>query len=315
MSWTRFVIRRFFLTFITLFIVSLVIFGITAIIPGDIVQIILGQEATPENVAALRVQMGLDRPPAVRYLEWIGNAVRGDLGKSLYYDRPIAPLLWTRLLSSLRLAGLAFAVGIPLALLLGIIAGLMPRRLPDHIISIGTLTALSVPEFVSGIALIYIFSVSLGWLPPSSVTPSNASLLDTAKALILPIATLTLVMLAHISRMTRTGLMETMETPYVRTAFLKGLPYRTVVLKHALRNSLLPTITVIAGYLTWLVGGLIIVETLFGYPGIGRLLILAIENRDVPLLQSVALTVASVRILANFGADVLYAYLNPRIRY
>lgn len=315
MGWGRFVLRRLALMVITLFIVSITVFAITEVIPGDIAQIMLGQEATPENVAALRARLGLDRPALERYIEWITGTLRGDLGLSLYYDRPIGPLLFSRLANSLYLAALAFAVGIPLALLLGIIAGLRSGRLPDYAISVGTLFALSIPEFVSGVVLIYLFAVTLGWLPPSAEVRPGASPLDALKALILPIVTLILVMLAHISRTTRNGLIGTMQTAYVRTAFLKGLPYSTVILKHALRNSLLPTITVVAGYVTWLVGGLIIVETLFGYPGIGRLLILAIENRDVPLLQAVVLTIAFIRVGTNFAADILYAFLNPRIRY
>jgi len=315
MSWSRFILRRFLLTGITLFIVSLTIFAITQIIPGDTAQFVLGKQATPEALVAMRERMGLDRPAYIRYADWLWDAMHGDLGDSLYYDRPIAPLLGSRLLNSMRLAAMAFAAGVPLSMLLGIIAGLTPRQLPDNLISVATLTAVSLPEYVSGVGLMFIFGVWLGWLPSSSVIDPGANPFHVMKHLVLPVATLTLQMLAHISRMTRAGMIEVMQTAYVRTAYLKGLPSHVVILKHALRNALLPSITVIAVYVGWLMGGLIIVEEVFAYPGIGRLLILAIDYRDLPLLQSTALVIAAISIATNLVADVAYAYLNPRIRY
>ena len=315
MAWGRFFLRRLLLTGITLLVVSLAIFTITEIIPADIAQVILGQEATPEAISALRQQMGLDRPAHVRYLQWIWNALHGDLGQSLYYGQDIGPLLMSRLKNSLFLASFAFLIGVPLAVLLGVISGLKSGKALDHLITVGSLTALSLPEFVTGLVLIFVFGVWLRWLPASSVIDPDANLLKSIRHLILPVITLSLAMMAHISRMTRGGLIEVMDSEYVRTARLKGLPYWTVVTKHALRNSLLPTITVIAMYLGWLIGGLVLVESVFAYPGIGRLLLLSIENRDVPLLQSTVLLIAAIRIAANFAADVSYAYLNPKIRY
>ncbi len=315
MSWSRFVLRRFLLIGITLLIVSLTIFIITEIVPGDIAQVILGQQATKESLSALRRQMGLDRPAHIRYLEWVWGALHGDLGDSLFYGQPIGPLLVSRLRNSLFLAAFAFIVGVPISLFMGIIAGLAPRKLPDHIVTVVSLTALSIPEFASGTALMFIFGVWLQWLPASSIIEPDTNLFGAIRHLILPVITLSLAMMAHISRMTRSGLIDVMNTEYIRTARLKGLPYPIVVLKHALRNAILPTITVIAMYIGWLVGGLILVETVFAYPGIGRLLILSIDYRDIPLLQSTALLIASIRVGANFTADMLYAYLNPRIRY
>jgi peptide/nickel transport system permease protein len=198
---------------------------------------------------------------------------------------------------------------------LGIIAGLTPGRLADNVISVGTLMAVSTPEFVSGTVLIFVFGVWLAWFPPSSLIDPGHNPLQSTKYLVLPVATLTLKMLAHISRMTRAGLIEVMQTAYIRAAYLKGLPSHVVILKHALRNALPPTITVIASFVGWLVGGLIIVETVFTYPGIGRLLVLAIVNRDVPLLEATGLTIAAFRVGSNFVADMLYAYLDPQIRY
>jgi peptide/nickel transport system permease protein len=315
MSWGRFVLRRFVLTGITLLIVSLTIFVITEIIPGDIAQVILGQEATEESLTALRHRMGLDRPAHIRYLTWVWHAAQGDLGESLYYGQPIGPLLAARLRNSVFLAVFAFVIGVPLALLLGTVAGLTPRRLPDHVITVASLSALSVPEFASGLALIFVFGVWLKWAPASSIIEPDANLFGALGHLVLPVITLSLAMMAHIARMTRAGLIEVMNTEYIRTARLKGLSWPQVVFKHGLRNALLPTVTVVAMYVGWLVGGLILVETVFAYPGIGRLLILSIEYRDVPMLQSTGLLIASIRVGSNFAADVLYAYLNPRIRY
>jgi peptide/nickel transport system permease protein len=204
---------------------------------------------------------------------------------------------------------------VPLAIALGVVAGVFRSRWPDTAISIGTLVAVSLPEFVTGVLLILVFATWLRWLPPSSLIDPGANPLEVVYYLILPALTLMLVMLAHTARMTRTSVAEALRTNYVRTAVLKGLPWRTVISKHALRNALLPTITVVAMNVGWLIGGLIIVENVFSYPGVGRLLLEAVNYRDVPLLQAVTLVTAAVYGVANLLADVLYARLDPRIRY
>jgi peptide/nickel transport system permease protein len=276
---------------------------------------ILGQQATPEDLATLRVKLGLNRPAYVRYLEWVGGILHGDLGKSLRMGLPVGPLLFQRLRNSLVLALLAFIVGVPISVLLGIIAGLARERWPDSLVSVGTLVAVSFPEFVTGVFLIIIFASWLKWLPPSSLIEPEANPLESLRHLILPAATLMLVMTAHIARMTRSSMVEVMESNYVRTAVLKGMPQRTVIFGHALRNALLPTISIIAINVGWLMGGLIVVESVFAYPGMGQLLLFAISNHDVPLLQAVTLVIAAIYSLSNLTADLLYRFSDPRIRY
>lgn len=310
-----FLVRRFAFMLFTLWLVSVVTFGVTQLLPGDVATAILGQNATPEDLAQLRTDLGLDRPAPVRYVEWLGGALHGDLGKSLRLNVAAGPLIWERLQHSLLLGGLAFAAAVPLALGLGVIAGLWRDRLPDYIVSVGTLIAVSMPEFVTGALLIVVFASWLNLLPPTSMPATMLPPHEAIRFLILPVLTLTLVMLAHTARMTRVSMIEVMTSPYVRTAVLKGLPWRTVVLRHALRNALLPSITVIALNTGWLIGGLVVVENVFGYAGLGRLLIEAIQERDVIVLQAVALIVAAIYALANLAADLLYTQLDPRIRW
>lgn len=310
-----FLVRRFAFMLFTLWLVSVVTFGVTQLLPGDVATAILGQNATPEDLAQLRTDLGLDRPAPVRYVEWLGGALHGDLGKSLRLNVAAGPLIWEQLQHSLLLGGLAFAAAVPLALGLGVIAGLWRDRLPDYIVSVGTLIAVSMPEFVTGALLIVVFASWLNLLPPTSMPATMLPPHEAIRFLILPVLTLTLVMLAHTARMTRVSMIEVMTSPYVRTAVLKGLPWRTVVLRHALRNALLPSITVIALNTGWLIGGLVVVENVFGYAGLGRLLIEAIQERDVIVLQAVTLIVAAIYALANLAADLLYTQLDPRIRW
>lgn len=310
-----FLLRRLALMAFTLLVISMAIFTVTQLLPGDVATSILGNQATPEDLATLREQLGLNRPAHERYLTWLGGIAQGDWGTSLALHVPVGPLLLARIGRSLVLAGFAFALGVPLAILLGVTAGIARDRLPDHLISVGTLVAVSLPEFVTGSVLIVVFASWLRLLPPSSLIAPNATLLESLPSLVLPALTLTLVMLAHTARMTRASMIEVLGSNYIRTAILKGLPWRTVVFKHALKNALLPSITVIAINVGWLIGGLTVVETVFGYAGLGRLLIEAIRNRDAPLLQAVALLIAAVYALSNLIADLLYARLNPRIRY
>jgi peptide/nickel transport system permease protein len=300
---------------LTLFIVSIVIFAVTELLPGDVAVMILGSEATDETLAALRTQLGLDLPATTRYLDWLSGAARGDFGESLRMRTEVGPLVLERLKNSLALAGIALAVGVPLALGLGIIAGLRKDRPADKAITIAALLGISVPEFVIGSVLIMLFATIWPILPATSMIDPEANPLQSVKFLILPATTLVFVTLAHTARMTRSSVINVMRTDYVRTAFLKGMPRGRVILRHVLPNALLPSITVIALNIGWMIGGLIIVETVFAYPGLGQLMIFAVTNRDVPLVQAVALLVALIYAVANLGADVLYAALNPRIRY
>ncbi len=311
----RFLGQRFAFMALTLFIVSMVIFAVTELLPGDVAVMILGSEATDETLAALRTQLGLDRPAPARYVDWLTGAARGDFGESLRMRTEVGPLVFERLKNSLALAGIAFVVGVPLALGLGIIAGLRKDSLVDKAITMTTLLGISVPEFVIGSVLIILFASLWPILPATSLIDPSANPLESMKYLILPAATLVLVTLAHTARMTRASVVRVLRTDYVRTATLKGMPRSRVILRHVLPNALLPSITIIAINVGWMIGGLIVVETVFGYPGLGQLMIFAVTNRDVPLVQAVALLVATIYAVANLGADLLYAALNPRIRY
>jgi peptide/nickel transport system permease protein len=310
-----FIIRRLALIILVLFLVSLMVFAITSIIPADTAQAILGQNATAASLAALRHQLGLDQPPPQRYVSWLWHLLRGDLGTSPTMQLAIGPLILNKLENSLLLAVAAFLFTVPVGIALGIVAGLNRNRWPDTVISLITLAGVAQPEFVTGTFLVAIFSLGLHWLPAISTVGTDQSLGDNVRALILPVLTLSLVLLAYIGRMTRTNVIDVMETEYVRTAILKGLPARTVVLRHALRNALLPSITVIASNIGWLLGGIVVTESLYGYPGLGRLLLQAVQARDVPVLQDITLLIALIFALSNLAADLLYARLNPRVRY
>lgn len=311
----RYIVRRLALIALVLLLVSVIVFLITSIIPGDPASEILGQNATPASLAALHHRLGLDQAAPLRYLSWLGNLLRGNLGDSLTLQIPIGPLLLNKLENSALLAVAAFLFTVPLGLALGVLAGLNRNRWPDTLISLITLAGVAQPEFVTGTLLIAVFSLWLHWFPAVSSVGTDQSLGDNARALVLPVLTLSLVLLAYIGRMTRTSVIDVMETDYVRTAVLKGLPTRTVILRHALRNALLPSITIIASNIGWLLGGIVVTESLYGYPGLGRLLLQAAQGRDVPLLQDIVLLIALIFSLSNLVADLLYAWLNPRIRY
>jgi len=311
----RFIIRRLLLIVLVLVLVSLIVFFITSVIPGDTAQAILGQNSTPATLAALRHQLGLDQPPPVRYLQWLGHLLTGNLGTSPTMSLPIGPLLLNKLGNSLILAVAAFLFTVPLSLLLGVVAGLNKNRWPDSLISLVTLAGVAQPEFVTGTFLIIIFATWLHLLPATSSIGADQSLGQNIAALVLPVLTLSLVLLAYIGRMTRTNVIDVMETDYIRSAVLKGLPYRRVVLRHALRNALLPSITIIASNVGWLLGGIVVTESLFGYPGLGRLLLFAVQSRDVVVIQDITLLIAVIFAFSNLAADILYAVLNPRVRY
>jgi peptide/nickel transport system permease protein len=315
MSLGVFIIRRLLFSLLVLLIVSVVVFIVVQVLPGDVASMILGTDATPEDVETMREKLGLNRPAHIRYLEWIGGAVRGDWGTSLRLNQPVAPLIMTRLANSSVLAALTLIIAVPLAVGLGVYAGLRQGRFADRSIALVTLIGTSLPEFVWGNLLIIIFAFWLQWLPPSSLMDAGDSMFAHFKLLILPVMTLTLVMLAYTSRMTRTSMIDVMERNFIRTARLKGIGERKVIFRHALPNALLPTITIVAMNIGWLMGSLVIVETVFSYPGLGRTMVFAVSNRDVPMLQMTVLLTAGIYCLANLIADILYAYLNPRVRY
>jgi len=311
----RLLLVRFGLVAVTLFVISFAIFVVTMVLPGDVATQILGQGATPDNVAAVRHQLGLDQPWPLRYVEWVGGAVHGDLGDSLVQRRPISEIIGRRIGNSIMLASFTFLVAIPAAVAVGIWAGVKRNSLGDRAASMLSLAAISLPEFVTGVLLIMIFSTTLGWLPSSSIVEAGTSPLTRPQIMVLPALTLTGVMFAYIMRMTRANVIEVLDTNYVRSAVLKGLPMRRVLWRHVLPNAMLPTISVIMLNTGWLLGGLIIVENVFSYPGLGRLLLTSIQTRDTPLLQALALLIAATYAGANLIADLAYAWLNPRVRF
>ena len=310
----RFLIVRLSLIVVTLLAVSIAIFTLIELVPGDAAQVMLGQQATPDNLRNLRAQMGLDRPPHVRYLDWIGGAAVGDLGESAKSRTPISEIIGGRLANSALLAGLAFLIAVPLGLALGVWVGTRADTKVDRFFTMGGLITISLPEFVTGVVMILILSSTLKWLPSSSIMMPGESILGNPQVLVMPVLTVTGALFAYILRMARANVIEVMGSNYVRTAILKGLPMRTVVIRHVLPNAMLPTITVIANNVGWMFGGLIIIENLFSYPGMGSLLISAINTRDIPLLQSTAMVIASVYAFSNLAADVAYGSLNPRVR-
>ena len=310
----RFLIVRLSLIVVTLLAVSVAIFALIEAVPGDAASVMQGQQATPDSLRNLRAQMGLDRPPHIRYLDWIWDAMRGDLGQSAKSNASISEVMGDRLGHSALLAVLAFIIAVPLGLVMGVWVGTRADTKMDRFLTMGGLVTISLPEFVTGVVMILILSSTLGWLPSSSIMMPGESVIGNPKVLVMPVLTVTGALFAYIMRMARANVIEVMESNYVRTAILKGLPMRTVVVRHVLRNALLPTITVIANNVGWMFGGLIIIENLFAYPGMGSLLIQAIDTRDIRMLQSTALVIASVYAFSNLAADLAYGALNPRVR-
>ena len=310
----RFMILRISLMLITLLVVSISIFAIMEILPGDVAQAMLKATATPERLALVREELGLNSPAHVRYLDWVGGVMQGDLGDSYFIKRPIAEILPRRLFHSTVLALFALLFGMPMAVIAGVWAGVRPDTLGDRLVSVIGLVGISLPEFVTGVLLMLFFASTLHWLPPSSVMLPGETPLTRPAILVMPALTLTGVLFAYVMRMTRANVMEVMKSHYVRTAVLKGMPMRQVVLRHVLPNSMLPTITIIAMNFGWMLGGLIIVENVFSYPGLGQLLLQAMVTQDVPLLEVLALLVATTYAFSNLAADLSYAALDPRIR-
>jgi peptide/nickel transport system permease protein len=306
--------RLSYIVFI-LVLISILIFAITQVLPGNVARMILDQYATEESLRALEKKLGLNDPLPLQYWRWASTLLGGSLGTSLIMERPIAPLLWTALERSANLAILSLISVTIVGIGLGVLAAVWHNRLADHAISLFTFLGISVPEFFWGIVLMLVFSRYLGWLPASGYAPMNEGVGAWLSHLLVPTATLTFTLIAHVSRLTRSSMLEVLQSLYVRAARAKGLPERVVLVRHALRNGLLPTITVLALDLGWLIGGIVVVETIFAFPGFGRLLIFSIQRRDLALIQASILIVTAIYCLANLAADLLYAYFDPRIRY
>ena len=317
--------RRFLFFLFTYLLSSLIVFLLLRVLPGDPARVIAGgREATEDQVMEIREQLGLNAPLPEQYLTWARDFLRGEWGDTIAYRGAInRDLIVERSRNSARLALVALLLSVPISVALGVIAGLTENKLPDILISLLTLSVVSLPEFVTGLFLINIVALrwgkselakSLGWwFPSSSAVPANASFSEMLPALWLPAIAATLVLLAYISRLTRAGVIEELKRDYVRSAVLKGIPWRAVIWRHVLRNALLPTITVIALSITWLVSGLVVIEFVFGFPGLGSLLIAAIERRDLLLVQAIVMVTVTIILFANLFADMAYAWLNPRV--
>ena len=310
----RMILSRLALAFVTLLAVSIIIFWTAEILPGDIAARVLGREATAEAKAAFRERLNLDRPVAERYLIWLSGAVRGDFGKALSSQRDISDVVIPRLKNTLFLATYAFVLYVPVTVLLSILAAVHRERFWDGVVSSVTLVGLSLPEFVVGTALIYIFAVNLHLFPVMSLIQTSESFLESIYLTTLPAITLMIAMAVYSIRMLRDNLIEVLDSEYVRMATLKGMPRKQVVSSHALPNSLVPALNTMALNIAYSIGGVVIVEQVFVYPGLGTLLVEAIFIRDAPVIEAVALIVSSFYIFANLFADVMGILLNPRLR-
>jgi peptide/nickel transport system permease protein len=309
----QFFLKRLGLALVTLLLVSIAVFAVAQLLPGDVGRTILGPYASPQAVAQVDHALGVDKPLLLRYWDWATAFIRGDWGHSYLFATAVRPMVLSRLVSSLALGAFALLLIVPTSIGLGVLAALNYGKAIDRIISITGLSVIALPEFVSGSILLIIFAVELKWLPVSSSVP-GWNPVNIVRQLLLPSIPLMLVLFGYISRMARAGTVVSLDSNYARTAVLKGLPRRVVIWRHILRNSLLPTISVVSVQTGYLVGGLVVIETLFQYPGIGKLVLDSATGHDLPMLEATVLMVAILYMVANLAADVLYAMLNPRVR-
>lgn len=315
MNLGRILLKRLLLSLVTLWLLSILVFAGGQLLPGDVGRAILGPLADARAVANLNHELGVDRPLLVQYSDWITHFVVGDMSMSYSYRSPVAPFIVAALINSLKLAAVAFLLVVPVSIFGGVLAALKVGRPIDRIITVAGLSATVLPEFVTGIVLILIFGIWLDWLPISATWPENSGPLTQIYYLLLPSLPLFLVLFGYIARMARAGTIESLDADYTRTAVLKGLPWRVVLWRHVLRNSLLPTITVIATQVGYLIGGLVVVEVLFHYQGIGGLIYTAARGKDFPMLEASILTIGIIYTVATLAADLLYSALNPRIHF
>ncbi len=310
----NYVLRRLGLALLTIWLASLGVFLAIQALPGDVATQILGQNATAKNVAVLRAELGLDKPAWQRYFDWLGSLLHGDLGTSLVNHTSVAAEVGVRLRNTMLLAGVTVVLGVSLALVLGVVAGLYRDRWPDHTISALSLIGMSMPEFVIATVLVLLFSINIPLFPAVVTAGPDATVGELLPAIWLPCAALTVVMAAYIIRMLRTSVIDVMAGEFVTTARLKGISPVRVVLRHALPSALLPTLNVIAMNVAWLVGGVVVVESVFNYPGVGLLTVDAVHDRDLPVIQTIAILGAATYVVCNLAADLAAMALNPRLR-
>jgi peptide/nickel transport system permease protein len=314
LSVLKLVIMRIGMAAITLLLVSLIVFSILEILPGDVATRILGRDATPESLDVLRNELGLNRPALSRYLMWLGELLRGDLGRSLVSNRPVADILGMRIYNTMLLSLYAFLVYLPLTTVPALLQAIWRDRPIDHVFSIVTLILLSMPDFLLATILLFTFVVVIPVLPAMSLVDESSSAWDYFRAMTLPAVTLAIVMAVYAVRMLRDNLIEVLDSDYIRMAELKGLSAGRVLVRHALPNALSPTLNVTALNLAYLVGGVVVVERVFSYPGFGNLLVDSLQLRDLPVIESTVMIAALVYVLANLLADVTGILLNPRLR-
>jgi peptide/nickel transport system permease protein len=312
---TRLILRRLALGLLTLWLVSLLVFAATLALPGDAAQAILGREATPERLAALRDQLNLDEPVVTQYVKWLGGILTGDLGTSAATQEPVGELLSDRVGNSLFLVVISAVVAVPLSILVGVWTAMRRDRPVDHVVSTGSLILASLPEFVIGIALILLFATEVFHaFPAVSLLGPGEKAWDDPEVVVLPAATLVLAVVPYISRIMRGSMIEVLESEYITMATLKGLPRRTVIWRHAVPNAIVPAIQVTALQLAYLAGGVVVVEFVFSYPGIGAALVEAVGNRDMPVVQAVTMLAAGIYVGLNILADVATILVTPKLR-
>ncbi|MCY4543523.1 MAG: ABC transporter permease [Rhodobacteraceae bacterium] len=311
----RIVLMRLGLGLLTLLVISVLIFGAVELLPGDLAQAVLGQGATQETLDALRTELGLDRSAPIRYLDWLAGAMIGDFGVSLLNQQPVAEVIGQRFLNTLFLATYAAVIAVPVAIALGIAVALLRNTIFDRVANVVTLTSISSPEFFLGYVLILYFSVITGWFPSIATLNENLTFLERLETTFLPALTMVLVVVAHMMRMTRAAIINLLASPYIEMARLKGTPAWRVITRHALPNAWAPIINVVALNLAYLITGVVLVEVVFVYPGIGQLLVDAVTKRDFPVVQACCLIFAATFILLNLAADVGSILTNPRLRH
>ena len=310
----QYLLKRTVIAILSIVVVTSVVFAITTLLPGSAATIVLGTEATEESIQQVNQNLGLDRPLYVQYIDFVGGVFTGDLGTSLISGQPVLEMIWPRLLRTLQLATVAMLISIVVAIPLAILAAAKRDTMIDHVVTSSSYIGLSLPSFVSAtLLLLFLATPPLSLFPTGGFVPVKKGVISWLHHLLLPALAMNTIILAYVLRQTRSSMVDTLSSDYIRTARLKGVSEWGVLFKHALRNGLLPTITIVALNFGWMMGSVVIIEQIFAYPGIGQLIISAIENRDLPLIQAGILIPTIAFILANFAADIIYSLLDPRI--
>ncbi len=310
----RMVIQRILIGIVTLWVVSVLVFVMTSLLPGDVAQIVLGQAATPESLAAYRAERGLDQPLVFQYFGWLGNMLTGDMGISKAGGATISSLIGGRLYNTMFLAAVVAVISVPLSVILGLLAAMYPGTWIDRALTFGTMSLISVPEFFIATFMVLIFAVQLNWLPAIAHVSPEDSFLEVVRGLAMPLITLIIVVAAQMIRMTRAGILNVMNSPYIEMAILKGVERKIIILRHAFLNTIGPIVNVIALNLAYLVSGVVIVETIFAYPGLAKLMIDGVQTRDLPLVQACAMIFCGTYVVLIILADVAAIVANPRLR-